>query len=113
MYTDWYWKSTDYRWPVTTKTMGVADKVLICCEINRSLIQKCISEDWFETLEDTMKLIEKYNGNLYKRFSDVNADTKSIIFELQWNHKVKAELHWVEHFQRIKNYTPLKGTKDT
>ena len=82
MYTHQYLKSTDYRWPVTTKTTDGVNRVLICCEINRRLNQKDISEDLFEKSEDTMKLNEKDNGNLYKWVSDIIADTKSIIFQL-------------------------------
>ena len=113
IYTDWYWKSTDYRWPVTTKTTGGVDRVLICCEINRRFNWNGISEDFFEKLEDTMKLNEKYNSNLYKQFPDINAYTKSIIFELQWANKVKEGWHWVEYFQRIWRYTLFEGIKDT
>ena len=40
-----------------------------------------------------MKLNEKDNSNLYKRFSYINAYNKSIIFKLQRNNKVKAWLH--------------------
>ena len=48
MYTDQYWKSTGYSWPVTIKPLGGADKVLICCEINRRFNRNVISEDLFE-----------------------------------------------------------------
>ena len=113
MYTRQYWKSTDYIWPVTTKTTKGVEKVLICCEINRIFIWKRFSKDLFEKLEDIIKLNDKYNGNLYKLFSDINAYTKSIIFELQRNNKVKSGLHWVKHFQRIWHYTLFEGIKDT
>ena len=63
MYTDQYWKSTGYRWPVTIKPLGGADKVLICCEINRRFNQNVISNDWYEKLEYTIKINEKDNGN--------------------------------------------------
>ena len=60
-----------------------------------------------------MKFDEKYNNNLYKRFSDINAYTKSIIFELHWANKVKEGWHWVEYFQRILHYTLFEEIKDT
>ena len=113
MYTDQYWKSTDYRWPVTTETTGGVDRVLICCEINRIFIWKRFSKDLFEKLEDIIKLNDKYNGNLYKLFSDINAYTKSIMFELHWANKEKEGWHWVKLFQRIWHYTPLERIKYT
>ena len=62
MYNSKYWKSSDYRWPMTKK-IGGADKVLIYCEINRRFNQNDISNDWYEKLEYTIKLNEKDNGN--------------------------------------------------